>query len=108
ACAFLGLAIVAMRVALPGMPLEDGRNIALFDSHRALADGVVALIDDFAVLNSHQEGAYAACADRFDWSRVGRELVDQIRAAGEPGFRADSGDLTAAAASQPVRLAAGK
>ena len=26
--------ILAMRVALPGMPLEDGRSIGLFDSHR--------------------------------------------------------------------------
>jgi len=105
---FHRLPILAMRVALPGMPLEDGRSIGLFDSHRALAEGVVALIDDFATLNARQESAYAACTDRFDWSRVGRELVDQIRAAGEPSVRAGSGDRTEAAASRPVRLAAGK
>jgi glycosyltransferase involved in cell wall biosynthesis len=105
---FHRLPTLAMRVALPGMPLEDGRSIGLFDSHRALAEGVVALIDDYATLNARQESAYAACADRFDWSQVGRELVDQIRAAGEPNVRAGSGDRTAAAASAPVRLAAGK
>jgi glycosyltransferase involved in cell wall biosynthesis len=105
---FHRLPILAMRVALPGMPLEDGRSIGLFDSHRALAEGVVALIDDFAVLNARQERAYAACAGRFDWSRIGRELVGEIRAAGERSVRAGSGDRTAAAASEPVRLAAGK
>ena len=105
---FHRLPILAMRIALPGMPLEDGWSIGLFDSHRALAEGVVALIDDYATLNARQERAYAACADRFDWSRIGRELIDQIRAAGERNLRAGPGGRTEAAASAPVRLAAGK
>jgi glycosyltransferase involved in cell wall biosynthesis len=105
---FHRLPILAMRVALPGMPLVDGASIGLFDSHDALTRGVLALIDDFATLNARQQHAYAACVDRFDWSRIGRELVDQIRAAGEPSVRAEPGGLTAAAASRPARLAAGK
>jgi glycosyltransferase involved in cell wall biosynthesis len=70
--------ILAMRVALPGMPLEDGRSIGLFDSHQALAEGVVSLIDDFAVLNRRQAAAYEACASRFDWSRIGEHLLAHI------------------------------
>src|SRR5262245_53932768 len=62
--------ILAMRVALPGMPLEDGRNIGLFDSHQALAEGVVSLIDDFASLNQRQAAAFEACEARFDWQRI--------------------------------------
>lgn len=71
--------ILALSVALPGMPLQHGRSIELFDTHQALAEGVVALIDDFPALNSRQEQAFAACADRFDWARIGRHLVARIR-----------------------------
>jgi glycosyltransferase involved in cell wall biosynthesis len=71
--------ILAMRVALPGMPLEDGRSIGLFDSHQALAEGVVSLIDDFATLNRRQAAAFEACASRFDWNRIGEHLLAHIR-----------------------------
>jgi glycosyltransferase involved in cell wall biosynthesis len=70
--------ILAMRVALPGMPLEDGRSIGLFDSHQALAEGVVSLIDDFAVLNRRHAAAFDACATRFDWNRIGEHLFAHI------------------------------
>jgi glycosyltransferase involved in cell wall biosynthesis len=105
---FNRLPILAMRIALPGMPLEDGRNVGLFDSHSALADGVVALIDNFQSLNARQEGAYAACADCFDWQRVGRRLVAHMREpAGRP-VRAGTAAPTSDAVSQPARLAAGR
>lgn len=81
---FNRMPILAMRVALPGMPLEDGLSVGLFDSHRALVAGVVALIDDFATLNRRQREAYDACALRFDWPRIGRHLVDGIRGLARP------------------------
>jgi glycosyltransferase involved in cell wall biosynthesis len=77
--------IMAMRVALPGMPLYDGRSIGLFDSHQALAQGVVALIDDIDALNRRQIAAFAACAPRFDWGSIGRHLLRHIRRAGRRG-----------------------
>lgn len=70
--------ILAMRVALPGMPLRDGRSIGLFDSHRALAEGVISLIDDFEALNRRQTAAFEACATRFDWNRIGEHLLGHI------------------------------
>src|SRR5882724_1316996 len=70
--------ILAMRIALPGMPLEDGRSIGLFDSHQALAEGVVSLIDDFPALNRRQAAAFDACASRFDWNRIGEHLLAHI------------------------------
>ena len=76
---FNRLPILAMRIALPGMPLEDDNSIGLFDSHMALVEGVVTLIDDFPRLNERQERAYAACVDRFNWDRVGRRLVALMR-----------------------------
>ncbi len=77
---FNRLPILAMRNALPAMPLEEGVSIGLFDSHRELTDGVVALIDDLAGLNARQERAFAACADGFDWARLGHHLIASIRA----------------------------
>jgi len=105
---FNRLPILAMRIALPGMPLEDGRSIGLFDSHSALAEGVVALIDDFADLNARQERAYAACADRFDWDRIGRHLMAHIRGTTDRQVRAGTAAPTSDAVSPPVRLAAGR
>jgi glycosyltransferase involved in cell wall biosynthesis len=76
---FNRLPILAMRDALPGMPLEEGRSIGLFDSHAALAEGVVALIDDFAMLNARQIAAYDACAGRFEWRQTAHDLLQSIR-----------------------------
>ena len=110
--AFNRLPILAMRVALPGMPLQDGLSVGLFDSHRALAEGVVALIDDFATLDRRQREAHVACAVRFDWSRIGWHLVETIRGLEQPRKRV-SGRAPAAAAlsstpSIPVPPAAGR
>jgi glycosyltransferase involved in cell wall biosynthesis len=105
---FNRLPILAMRIALPGMPLEEGRSIGLFDSHSALAEGVVALIDDFPSLNARQELAYAACADRFDWDRIGRRLVAHMRGTTDRRIRAGRDGRTADAVSPGARLAAGR
>lgn len=109
---FSRLPILAMRVALPGMPLEDGLSVGLFDSHRALAAGVVALIDDFGALNRRQREAYDACAMRFDWSRIGRHLVDTIGSLECAPTRASAPAPAAAALSLtpsiPVHPAAGR
>lgn len=81
---FNRLPICAMRAALPGMPLVDGSSVCLSDSHEAMTDGVLALIDEFATLNAYQERAWTACVDTFDWSRIGRRLVDAIGKVAEP------------------------
>jgi polysaccharide biosynthesis protein PslH len=104
---FNRLPILAMRIALPGMPLEDGQSIGLFESHRALAQGVVALIDDFATLNRRQHAAFEACAMRFDWQRIGLHLIDHIaRLEARPRERA--GAPTSATRSMAARPAAGR
>lgn len=106
--AFNRLPILSMRVALPGMPLEDGDSIGLFDSHQALADGIVALIDDFPQLNRRQDRAYAACADRFDWAQIGRHLVATIRGQSTAGLTVGKDAPKFGPASSAARLAAGK
>jgi glycosyltransferase involved in cell wall biosynthesis len=104
---FNRLPILAMRIALPGMPLEDGSSIGLFDSHNTLAGGVVALIDDFPALNARQERAYAVCADRFDWGRIGRHFVAHLCET-DGRVKAGRGDRTVGPVSRPAPLAAGR
>ena len=106
--AFNRLPILSMRVALPGMPLEDGKSIGLFDSHRALADGIVTLIDDYPQLNRRQQEAYAACADCFDWAQIGRHLIATIRGQSTAGLTVERGAPKFGPASSEARLAAGK
>lgn len=106
--AFNRLPILAMRVALPGMPLRDGHSIGLFDSHRVLAEGVAAMIDDFPRLNAWHERAYTACADRFDWKRIGRHLLAHMREPTDIRQRSGTVDRRSDGASSPARLAAGR
>lgn len=105
---FNRLPILAMRIALPGMPLEEGRSIGLYDSHAAMAEGVAELIDDFPRLNAWQAAAYDTCTDRFDWRRIGRHLVQHLAKAGRRSPTAPRDDSTFAAASRSAHLAAGR
>ena len=105
---FNRLPIMAMDVALPGMPLENGVSVGLFDNHRALAEGVVALIDDFDTLNRRQRAAYAACALEFDWQRIGRHLVDSVAALERPNWPGTVDAPPSSRPSTPVRAAAGR
>jgi glycosyltransferase involved in cell wall biosynthesis len=105
---FNRLPILAMRIALPGMPLEEGTNIGLFDSHAGLAEGVVELIDDFPRLNAWQVAAYDACADRFDWWRIGHHLMQHIRSAERLPATAGTDVAPCAVASRSAPLAAGR
>jgi glycosyltransferase involved in cell wall biosynthesis len=102
--------ILAMRVALPGMPLEDRGSVALFDSHEDMARGVLSLIDDFATLNAWQERAHLACADRFDWDRIVRDLIVSVEAAAAAAqvATAPSAAAPSGRASRPAPLAARK
>jgi glycosyltransferase involved in cell wall biosynthesis len=104
---FHRLPILAMRVALPGMPLEEGRSVALFDSHQRMAQGVLSLIDDFATLNAWQERAYAACSDKFNLERIGRDLRASIEQAGIEQAGIEQANIEQAAGSPAFRVAAG-
>jgi hypothetical protein len=108
---FNRMPILSMRIALPGMPLQDGRSIGLFDSHESLAQGVVALIDDFSELNRRQTLAFDACAARFDWLPVGRHLlraIARLDSADTPSARVREGAPSSAIGSDPVPAGGGR
>lgn len=86
--AFNRLPMLAMAGAVPGMPLVPNDGILLFQSHLALAEGVVAVIDDYAFLNKIHNRAYAACGDQFDGNVIGRRLTRLMSPDGLPRPRA--------------------
>jgi len=105
---FNRIPILAMRIALPGMPLQDGRSIGLFDSHQALAEGVVALIDDLDNLNTRQAAAFEACVRRFDWARIGRHLLAHIKRVTASTARGGAAARASSAGSIRAPVAAGR
>jgi glycosyltransferase involved in cell wall biosynthesis len=70
--------IAAIRGSMAGLPLTVGLDYLSFESMRELAQGVAAVIDDLARLNSMQQAAYEKCSTEFDWSDRGRILRDAI------------------------------
>ena len=61
--------------SVAGMPLEPGVSELRADTVEALVDAVIDAIDDVDRLDALQRAAFDACADRFDWSARGRELL---------------------------------
>jgi polysaccharide biosynthesis protein PslH len=77
---FARMPIFALKGSVAGVPLQDGDSISLYADQEALAMGVVQAIDELDRLNHLQEAAYRACADQFDWSTRGQQLVEAIAA----------------------------
>jgi glycosyltransferase involved in cell wall biosynthesis len=72
---FNRLPILALEGSVAGVPLQHDDGILFYGDHRALAAGVLQVIDDYERLNRLQDRAYTLCRDRFDWaSRAGRLL----------------------------------
>jgi polysaccharide biosynthesis protein PslH len=70
--------VFALAGSFAGVPLRHNDSAMLFSDHAALAHGVLEAIDDVDRLNRLQERAFATCADRFDWSSRGRQIVAAI------------------------------
>jgi polysaccharide biosynthesis protein PslH len=73
--------IAAMKGSMAGLPLTPGLHYLSFDSMWKLAQGIAAVIDDIARLNSMQQAAYEQCHTGFDWGDRGRTLYDALRQA---------------------------
>lgn len=73
--------VFALAGSFAGVPLRHDDSAMLYFDHAALAHGVLEAIDDVDRLNRLQERAFAVCANRFDWSSRGRQIVSAIAAA---------------------------
>jgi glycosyltransferase involved in cell wall biosynthesis len=70
--------VFALAGSFAGVPLRHNHSAMLYSDYAGLAHGVLEAIDDIERLNALQEQAFAACADRFDWSSRGRQIVSAI------------------------------
>lgn len=70
--------VFALAGSFAGVPLRHNESAMLYADHAALAHGVLEAIDDVDRLNRLQERAFAACANRFDWSSRGQQIVSAI------------------------------
>jgi polysaccharide biosynthesis protein PslH len=70
--------IAALDSSVAGTPLTPGVSMLMFPTQRDLAAGILQAVDDIPLLNRLQERAFAACADRFDWSERGMRLVGAL------------------------------
>jgi polysaccharide biosynthesis protein PslH len=75
---FNRMPILALNGSVSGVPLNDRDGILLYRSHEELAKGILAVMDDVALLNRMQERAYTLCRDEFSWSRRGQHLLSSI------------------------------
>jgi glycosyltransferase involved in cell wall biosynthesis len=73
--------MAAITGSIADLPLTPGLDYLCYEAMRELAEGVVAVIDDCARLNSMQQAAYEKCQSGFDWSDRGRTLYNAIRQA---------------------------
>jgi polysaccharide biosynthesis protein PslH len=73
--------IAALKGSIAGLPVTPEVDYLSFESMQDLAQGVAAVIDDIAQLNSLQHAAYKKCESGFDWSDRGRTLCNAIRQA---------------------------
>jgi glycosyltransferase involved in cell wall biosynthesis len=77
---FNRLPILALNGSVAGVPLKHNNGILLFDSHEALARGVLGVMDDIELLNRLHNDAYAQCRAKFDWGCRGQQLYSAINA----------------------------
>jgi len=72
--------IAALDGSIEGMPLQPGSDLLVFDDARALAEGVVAAIDDAERLNALQDHAFEQCRGGFDWTSRGEQFAHALSA----------------------------
>jgi len=70
--------IAALDSSVAGTPLMPGISMLMFPTQQDLASGILRAVDDIPLLNRLQERAFAACANRFDWSERGARLVGAL------------------------------
>lgn len=70
--------IAALDSSVAGTPLTPGVSMLMFPTQQDLTTGILQAVDDIPLLNRLQERAFAACADRFDWSERGTRLVGAL------------------------------
>jgi len=75
---FCRVPILALSGSVAGTPLVPGRSILEYPDMRALAGGILDVIDDAPRLASVEAAAFEACRDQFRWADRGVTLRDAL------------------------------
>jgi glycosyltransferase involved in cell wall biosynthesis len=81
---FHGLPVAALSGSLSGLSDRIRAQTLQAPSQRALAETIIAAIDDLPRLNALQTTARALAAQEFDWQERGKRLAAAIRQVGLP------------------------
>ena len=78
----MGKAVVSTTIGAEGLPVSDGSDIVLADDPVSFADGVVRLIRDADTRRRIEQAARRLVVERYDWSAVGQDFEDALKALG--------------------------
>jgi glycosyltransferase involved in cell wall biosynthesis len=76
-------AIVSTTVGAEGLPVQDGRHLALADSAEAFAETIAALLANPARKEALAKEAFDFVTANYSWQRVGRQFFDACLRAAE-------------------------
>lgn len=77
----MGKAVVSTSVGAEGLPVTDGREVAMADTPEGFATEVLRLFRDPVARGSMETAARAFVSGHYDWRAVAGSLEDAIRAA---------------------------
>jgi len=72
----VGRPVISTTIGAEGLPVEDGKNIALADSAEAFAQRAVELLNDTSAANPFGVAGRRVVEELFGWDRVARTLLD--------------------------------
>ncbi|HEX3681563.1 MAG TPA: glycosyltransferase family 4 protein [Bryobacteraceae bacterium] len=79
-----GLPVVSTSVGAEGLPLENGRQIAIADTPEAFADACLKLLTHAAMRQRRAQDAWDFVASRFSWEAVTRDFEAALEAGPRP------------------------
>lgn len=81
-------AVISTSLGAEGLRVEDGRNILIADSSDDFAAGIDRVLGDTALRARIADGGYRTALSRYDWSRIGEQLLtaydDAVAGVGSP------------------------
>jgi glycosyltransferase involved in cell wall biosynthesis len=76
-----GIPVISTSAGAEGLPVEDGRELALATTPAAFASRTLQLLADPAAAERLAVNARKLVIERFDWAKIAADLEDEYRAA---------------------------
>jgi len=76
-----GIPVVSTPAGAEGLPVQDGRELALGSTPRAFADRTLELLADPLQAARLATAAHKLVVEKFDWAKIAEDLEEEYRAA---------------------------